>query len=218
MKYIAQRPGAEKHGEHGLFGQQNSVDLNAALNELQSHQGNVWTIIYSLRREDAARLGYDSAAGWRSLLLAHQTQLAEAMKIPPNQLHWYAAYHDAGHHPHIHMMIWADDPKQGYDWQQFNRERQYLQRWTENVNAMNEQRIEAPTFFCYTVDRMLDEIDNYQLYEALSSEDPLTLKMVLMRIEGYTGKMIGQVMGVSEQLVNNRISRFRKKYKKFLKA
>lgn len=114
MKYIAQRPGAEKHGAHGLFGQQNSVDFDTALNELQSHQGNVWTLIYSLRREDAARLGYDSAAGWRSLLLAHQTQLAEAMKIPPNQLHWYAAYHDAGHHPHIHMMVWADDPKQGY--------------------------------------------------------------------------------------------------------
>ena len=114
MKYIAQRPGAEKHGAHGLFGQQNSVDLDTALNELQSHQGNVWTLIYSLRREDAARLGYDSAAGWCSLLLAHQTQLAEAMKIPPNQLHWYAAYHDAGHHPHIHMMVWADDPKQGY--------------------------------------------------------------------------------------------------------
>ena len=114
MKYIAQRSGAEKHGTHGLFGQQNSVDLNSALDELQSHQGNVWTIIYSLRREDAARLGYDNAAGWRSLLLAHQTQLAEAMKIPSNQLHWYAAYHDAGHHPHIHMMVWADDPKQGY--------------------------------------------------------------------------------------------------------
>ena len=114
MKYIAQRPGAEKNGAHGLFGQQNSVDLNSALDELQSHQGNVWTLIYSLKREDAARLGYDNAAGWRSLLLAHQTQLAEAMKIPPNQLHWYAAYHDAGHHPHIHMMLWADDPKQGY--------------------------------------------------------------------------------------------------------
>lgn len=114
MKYIAQRSGAEKHGAHGLFGQQNSVDLDTALNELQVHQGNVWTIIYSLRREDAARLGYDSAAGWRSLLLAHQVQLAEAMKIPPNQMHWYAAYHDAGHHPHIHMMVWADDPKQGY--------------------------------------------------------------------------------------------------------
>ena len=114
MKYIAQRPGAEKHGAHGLFGQQHSVDLDTALNELKSHQGNVWTLIYSLRREDAARLGYDSAAGWRSLLLAHQTQLAEAMKIPPNQLRWYAAFHDAGHHPHIHMMAWADDPKWGY--------------------------------------------------------------------------------------------------------
>ena len=114
MKYIATRPRAEKHGEHGLFGPALYVDLNTALRELESHAGNTWTIIYSLRREDAARLGYDSAESWRSLLLAHQADFAKALNISPEHLHWYAAFHDEGHHPHVHMMLWSDDPKQGF--------------------------------------------------------------------------------------------------------
>ena len=75
---------------------------------------NVWTIIYSLRREDAARLGYDNAASWRALLRSKQADFAEAMQIPPSQLRWYAAFHDEGEHPHIHMMLWSDDPKYGF--------------------------------------------------------------------------------------------------------
>ena len=75
---------------------------------------NVWTIIYSLRREDAARLDYDNAASWRALLRSKQADFAEAMQIPPSQLHWYAAFHDEGDHPHIHMMLWSDDPKYGF--------------------------------------------------------------------------------------------------------
>ena len=75
---------------------------------------NVWTIIYSLRREDAARLGYDNAASWRALLRSKQADFAEAMQIPPSQLRWYAAFHDEGDHPHIHMMLWSDDPKYGF--------------------------------------------------------------------------------------------------------
>ena len=75
---------------------------------------NVWTIIYSLRREDAARLDYDNAASWRALLRSKQADFAEAMQIPPSQLRWYAAFHDEGEHPHIHMMLWSDDPKYGF--------------------------------------------------------------------------------------------------------
>ena len=114
MKYIATRPHAEKHGDHGLFGQALHVDLAAAMRELEEHKGNTWTIIYSLRREDASRLGYDSAEAWRRLLLSKQTEIAQAMKIAPEHLHWYAAFHDEGHHPHIHMMLWSDEPGQGY--------------------------------------------------------------------------------------------------------
>ena len=114
MRYIATRPCAEKHGEHGLFGAEDAVDLEKAMQELQAHDGNVWTIIYSLRREDATRLGYDNVASWRALLRSKQADFAEDMQIPPSQLRWYAAFHDEGEHPHIHMMLWSDDPKYGF--------------------------------------------------------------------------------------------------------
>ena len=114
MRYIATRPRTEKHEGHGLFGAEPHVDLEKTIQELKAHEGNVWTIIYSLRREDAARLGYDNAESWRLTLLAHQNDFAEAMQIPPEYLHWYAAFHDEGEHPHIHMMLWSDDPKYGF--------------------------------------------------------------------------------------------------------
>ena len=114
MRYIATRPRAEKHEGHGLFGAELHVDLEKTMQELKAHEGNVWTIIYSLRREDAARLGYDNAESWRLTLLAHQNDFAEAMQIPPEHLHWYAAFHDEGEHPHIHMMLWSDDPQYGF--------------------------------------------------------------------------------------------------------
>ena len=109
MEYIAERPRS-----HGLFSNTECTDLARTMNEVSSHPAPVWTFIYSLRREDAARLGYDSAESWRRLLLAHQTELAEAMKIPPNLFRWCAAFHDEKHHPHIHMMVWSAGPKLGY--------------------------------------------------------------------------------------------------------
>ena len=108
LKYIATRPGAEKHGAHGLFGREENTDLTAAMHDLTAHDGNVWTIIYSLHREDAERLGYNNAAAWRKLLISQQNKFSEAFHIPASTLHWYAAYHDADTHPHIHMMIWTD--------------------------------------------------------------------------------------------------------------
>ena len=104
MKYIATRPRAERLGSHGLFGDKDGVELDKAMAELESYTGNVWTHIISLKREDAVRLGYDSAESWRKLLLAHQTELAQAMKISPQNFRWRAAFHDEKHHPHIHMM------------------------------------------------------------------------------------------------------------------
>ena len=114
MQYIATRPRVQKHGSHGLFSSSTSVDLASAMSELEAHEGNVWTIIYSLRREDAARLEFDNADAWRTLLMENAPTLAKSMKISLDNFHWYAAFHDEGHHPHIHMMVWSDDPKEGF--------------------------------------------------------------------------------------------------------
>lgn len=109
LRYVAQRPRS-----HGLFSSERSVDLDASMETVAHHEGPVWIFICSLRQEDAARLGYDRADSWRSLVLAHQTELAQAMKISPNNVRWRAAFHDEKHHPHIHLMVWSDDPAQGY--------------------------------------------------------------------------------------------------------
>ena len=114
MKYIATRPRAERIGAHGLFGDGDSVSLEKAMAELESYTGNVWTHIISLKREDAARLGFDNAAAWRNLIQAHRNDIAAAMKIPPGDFRWYAAFHDEGEHPHIHMMAWSAKPGQAY--------------------------------------------------------------------------------------------------------
>ena len=114
MSYIATRPRVERHGAHGLFSSAPAVDLDAAMAELEAHEGNVWTIIYSLRREDATRLEYDNAEAWRTLLMMHTQDLAKAMRIPVDHFRWYAAFHTEGHHPHIHMMVWSDNPKEGF--------------------------------------------------------------------------------------------------------
>lgn len=113
-KYIALRPRAERLGEHGLFGDGDAVDLATAMEELNHYTGNVWTHIISLHREDAARLGYDHADAWRTLLRTHRNDIAAAMKIPPEDFRWYAAFHEEGNHPHVHMMAWSAKPNQAY--------------------------------------------------------------------------------------------------------
>ena len=113
-KYIALRPRAERLGEHGLFGDDDAVDLAAVADELDHYTGNVWTHIISLHREDAERLGYNHADAWRTLLRTHRNDIAAAMKIPPGDFRWYAAFHDEGNHPHVHMMAWSVKPNQAY--------------------------------------------------------------------------------------------------------
>ena len=114
MKYIATRPRAERLGDHGLFGDEDGVNLEQAMDELDYYTGNVWTHIISLKREDAARLGYDNARAWQNLLRANRNDIASAMNIPPNHFRWYAAYHDEGDHPHVHMMAWSTVPGEAY--------------------------------------------------------------------------------------------------------
>ena len=113
-KYIALRPRAERLGEHGLFGDDDAVDLAAVADELDHYTGNMWAHIISLRREDAERLGYNHAEAWRTLLRTHRNDIAAAMKIPPEDFRWHAAFHDEGNHPHVLMMAWSVKPNQAY--------------------------------------------------------------------------------------------------------
>ena len=115
MAYMATRPRVEKQGRHGLFTSAGEpVVLAQVAGELDNHGGPVWTHIVSMRREDAQRLGYDSAARWRDLLRSQAITLAEGLKIPPTNLKWYAAFHNEGHHPHVHLIAYSTKPGEGF--------------------------------------------------------------------------------------------------------
>ena len=113
--YMAMRPGVEKRGSHGLFNEKDGpIILNQAANEIAEHKGNVWSHVVSLRREDAVRLGFDNSDAWRELVKRHISDIAKAQNIPLCNLKWYAAYHDTTHHPHIHLLVYSTNPKQGF--------------------------------------------------------------------------------------------------------
>ncbi|OLN30106.1 hypothetical protein DSOL_3238 [Desulfosporosinus metallidurans] len=113
--YIAKRPRVESLGTHGLFTDAGvPVVLSQVAEEVANHPGNVWTNVISLRREDAARLGYDNAKAWQDLIRGQRNMIAEQMKIVPENLRWYAAYHNESHHPHIHLIAYSTDPTEAY--------------------------------------------------------------------------------------------------------
>ena len=113
--YMAMRPGVQKRGSHGLFNEKDEpIILDRVANEIANHKGNVWSHVVSLRREDAIRLGYDNSEVWRDLVKRHISDIAKAQRIPLCNLKWYAAFHDTTHHPHIHLLVYSTNPKQGF--------------------------------------------------------------------------------------------------------
>ena len=113
--YIATRPRAERFGNHGLFTDDGvQVQLCKVSQELNAYKGNVYTAILSLKREDAARLGFDNGSRWRDFLRGQTQTLSENLKIPMDHLRWYAAFHNEGHHPHVHLIAYSTVPGEGH--------------------------------------------------------------------------------------------------------
>ena len=216
MKYIATRPRAERLGSHGLFGDKDGVELDKAMAELESYTGNVWTHIISLKREDAERLGYDNARAWRNLLRAHRNDIAAAMNIPPQDFRWYAAFHDEGDHPHVHMMAWSVKPGQAYLSQDGIRQikskltndifqQEMLHLYEQKTVSRNELVREARQAMRELVQQMRTRICDHPEAERLMQELTLQLERVKgKKSYGYLPKkqkaLVDEIVDQMEQL------------------
>ena len=115
LDYVSHRPGVKSCGDHGLWDRDGKVEsLKDAVDEVSNHEGNVWTPVISLRREDAERLCYTGVENWRALINSCTAEIARGYKIPIDHLRWYAALHEKEKHVHVHLILFSSDPKEGY--------------------------------------------------------------------------------------------------------
>ena len=166
--YLAKRPRAERGKQgHALWnGSDKEIDLNQVAREAAEHNGNIWTFVLSLKREDAVRLGYDQANTWRELVRSKSDEIAKAMWIPTENFVWYGAFHNEGHHPHIHLMCYSKNPKEGY------LGRQNLMKLRSSF--ANEIFRDELYHIYEQKDEVRDELKNYfdrKLKQAMTMED-----------------------------------------------
>ena len=99
-----------------------------------------------------------------------------------------------------------------YGWEVFKSDRRYYEKLsdTEEYPVTKEKTI-APN----SVQHLLDEIEDEQLFAVLNSTDQQTLEIVLYKLDGYTSADISKITGLSVNAINFRMWNFRKKVKNF---
>lgn len=193
--YIANRPGVKRVSSHGLWDAEGQVPvLKRVVDEVSAHEGNIWTPVISLPRQDAERLGYDNVDSWRHLICSLQNEIADTYKIKPDNLKWYAALHEKEKHIHVHMIIFSFDPNEGYLTKQgiANLKSSFVRQIYkyELLNIYNEQTQRRDTLQENAKELMRElitkieqgDLDNPKL-EALITE-------LANRLQNYSGKKV----------------------------
>ncbi|WP_278452271.1 RNA polymerase sigma factor [Thomasclavelia spiroformis] len=107
------------------------------------------------------------------------------------------------------------DELYNYDKELFNSERSFLRRTiidSDFIEYLSTSKIELPID---NMDDLLNQIDREELYQAMRKINEQTLKIIYLKIVGYSVKEIAQMMGISDYTVRYRLRKVRKKLKKF---
>lgn len=205
--YIAMRPRVEKSGAHGLFSYfDEPIKLSKVAKEVGNHDGVVWTTVISLKREDAAKLGYDNLPAWKTLLRAKPQDLANAMGVPITDMKWYAAFHNESGHPHVHLVSYSagkepymtrqglEKLKAAYAHEIFKND--LYEIYEKQTEYRDELRVESKEKIAETIRRI-----NGKKYENETLE--LMLKTLAEKLKQYKGKKVyGYVPKDVKNLVN----------------
>ena len=102
-----------------------------------------------------------------------------------------------------------------YDWAQFKSERRFLERWEEWPAYLEWTAATDMDLPVVTIESLLDNIENVQLFQLLQSTDRNTLQIILLKLEGYSNKEIARMLAADVHAINMRLYRLRKKLKKY---
>lgn len=192
--YIAKRPRVEKQGKHGLFSHDDKeIDLEKVASEVANHSGVVWNTIISLKRKDAQKLGYDNAKAWRDMLRSKAGTIAKSMRIPSSDLRWYAAFHNEGTHPHIHLVSFSvgKEPymtRKGLD--NFKAELAHEIFKQDLYNIYEEQNTYRDLLRQTGKDKIKEIIEKINQGEYKNTNIEMLLKQLATELDGFKGKRV----------------------------
>ena len=220
-EYIATREGVEilrggmlgyigeRQGSNGLFSDEGEkINLSAISREIDEHPGNVWGMIISLKREDAERLGYNSAEQWMNLLRSHRNDIAKEMHILPSNLRWYAAYHNKEKNPHVHIMVWSKEPREPFlsregihNLKQTFATNIFRQELTSIYKKQTEVRDDLKEKYKKIIAKVVAEIKNGD--HAVSPKLVMKMQLLSEKLEKHKGKKVyGYLPKDTKTLVN----------------
>lgn len=230
IDYLANRPRVERIGTHGLFSNEGeNIVLSKVAEEVANHEGVVWTNVISLRREDAERLGYDSAAQWQSLIRSRIYTLCENYKIDSANLKWYAAFHNESHHPHVHLVVYSTNPSEGYLTKRAIEEMRsvfahdiFRQDFMSIYEKKNVQRDELKAQARKSLLFLLQQLQNGVCYNGKIAEQ---MQLLSMRLRNTNGKKVyGYLKADVKAIVNGIVDELAKEdmvavcYQKWLES
>ena len=222
-EYIATREGVEilrggmlgyigeRQGSNGLFSDEGEkINLSAISREIDEHPGNVWGMIISLGREDAERLGYNSAEQWINLLRSRRNDIAKEMHILPSNLRWYAAYHNKEKNPHVHIMVWSKEPREPYlsregihNLKQTFASDIFRQELTSIYKKQTEVRDDLKEKYKSIIEKVVADIKNGD--HAVSPELVMKMQLLSKKLENHKGKKVYGYLDKSTKALVNEI-------------
>ena len=97
----------------------------------------------------------------------------------------------------------------------FNSDRRFYEKLQDTGTYLDSvARSEAPTEV-YTVEALLNDIENAELLKTLLTVDKLTLQITLLKMNGYSTNEIAILVHLSTDAIYKRIAVLKKKLKKF---
>ena len=102
-----------------------------------------------------------------------------------------------------------------WDRAMFNSDRRFYEKLQDTGTYLDSVAgSEAPTEI-YTVEDLLNDIENAELLKALLTVDKLTLQITLLKMNGYSTNEIAILVHLSTDAIYKRIAVLKKKLKKF---
>ena len=96
-----------------------------------------------------------------------------------------------------------------FDLKQFNAERRFRRNQNVTKDIFFDMQPVHDRKDLYSIEEVLDQLENETLFEYLKHADPIVSNIILLKQQGYNGREISQILGISMSSIYRKIKKVR---------